>query len=432
MADFPLHSKCSALSSKGFIALFGVQFLGAFNDNLFKNAMIILIAFQLSQTHEQTGLYITLAAGLFILPFFLFSSLAGQIADHYPKTQLIRKIKLAEILIMLGGAVALLNSSLELLYLTLFLMGAQSAFFGPIKYAILPEMLDEAHLLRGNGWFSGSTFIAILLGTIAGGLTVTTDNGIQWVAAGVVLVAVLGYLISFGVPMTLQQQATVRIDKNLWRSTRETVASSRTYPAALFAVLAISWFWFIGAVLLSQIPTLVKYNLQANEDVVVAFLTAFSVGIALGAGLAGWWFKHGVTLRWHTALLLLMSILLALSVWSADSIQQTLLSSPNLLTLPDYLLLWPQNLALLFMGLLAVVGGLYIVPLYTQLQQRTAAHARARMVAVNNILNALLMVLSSLAFMAGFMVGLDLPMMLLSVALLNAAVAVWFYKNKKV
>lgn len=431
MTDSALHSKPSALSSKGFMALFGVQFLGAFNDNLFKNAMIILIAFQLSQTHEQTGLYITLAAGLFILPFFLFSSLAGQLADHYPKTLLIRKIKLAEILIMLGGGLALLNSSLELLYVTLFLMGAQSAFFGPIKYAILPEMVDEAHLLRANGWFSGSTFMAILLGTIAGGLTVTLENGVQWVAMAVLAVAVLGYGLSFAVPSTPLQQASLRIDKNLWRSTRDIIASSRAYPAALFAVLAISWFWFIGAVLLSQIPTLVKYQLHANEDVVVAFLTAFSVGIALGAALAGRLFKQGVTLRWHTALLLLMSILLALSVWSADSIQQTLPASSALLNLQGYLTLWPQNMALLFMGLLAVVGGVYIVPLYTQLQQRTAAHARARMVAVNNILNALLMVLSSLAFMAGFMVGLELPVMLLAVALLNTLVALGFYKNNK-
>ncbi|MDX1352245.1 MAG: MFS transporter, partial [Thiomicrorhabdus sp.] len=169
MQQKALNQQTNLLFDRQFYPLFWVQFLGAFNDNLFKNAMVMLITFKLTDSASDTGLLITLAAGLFILPFFIFSAFAGQIADHYPKSMLIKKIKLAEILIMLMGAMALLNQNLWLLFITLFLMGSQSAFFGPIKYSILPEVLQETALIKGNGLFSGSTFLAILLGTIVGG-----------------------------------------------------------------------------------------------------------------------------------------------------------------------------------------------------------------------------------------------------------------------
>jgi len=437
MVDMPDNrpaSKRALFFFRSFFPLFAVQFLGAFNDNLFKNAMVMLIAFQLSQTDEQTGLYITLAAGIFILPFFLFSTLAGQIADHYPKSVLIRKIKLAEILIMFTGAIGLLSMQLEWLYASLFLMGVQSAFFGPIKYSVLPEVLADSQLLLGNAWFSGSTFIAILLGTLVGGLTVTLENGPQWVSAGVILVALAGYLLSLKVPYTVFEDSAVQIDRNILRSTWLVIRSSRGHHQAFFAVLAISWFWFIGAILLSQIPAFVKYTLQANEDVVVAFLTLFSIGIAIGAGLAGRLFGQGVKLLYHPILLLLMSLLLVLSVWVADSIGSSLrivdLSVAELMGLAEFLGQFPENLSLLFLFSLAVVGGAYIVPLYTQLQITTPQNQRARMVAVNNILNAFLMVLSSLLVMLGYLFELKLSTMLLILALFNLVVAIWFYLKR--
>ncbi|MDX1348073.1 MAG: MFS transporter [Thiomicrorhabdus chilensis] len=434
MPDNRPASKRALFFSRSFFPLFAVQFLGAFNDNLFKNAMVMLIAFQLSQTDEQTGLYITLAAGIFILPFFLFSTLAGQIADRYPKSVLIRKIKLAEILIMFTGAIGLLSMQLEWLYASLFLMGVQSAFFGPIKYSVLPEVLTDSHLLLGNAWFSGSTFIAILLGTLVGGLAVTLESGPQWVSAGVILVALAGYLLSLKVPYTVFEDSAVHIDRNIVRSTWQVVRSSRGYHQAFFAVLAISWFWFIGAILLSQIPAFVKYTLQANEDVVVAFLTLFSVGIALGAGLASRLFGEGVKLLYHPILLLLMSLLLVLSVWVADSIGSPLrivdLNVAELMGLAEFLGQFPENLSLLFLFSLAVVGGAYIVPLYTQLQIKTPQNQRARMVAVNNILNAFLMVLSSLLVMLGYLFELSLSSMLLILALFNLVVAIWFYLKR--
>ena len=416
--------------SRYFLPLFGVQFLAAFNDNLYKNAMVMLIAFQFSHTGEQTGLYITLAAGLFILPFFLFSSIAGQLADHFPKSILIRKIQLSEILIMATGSVGFLTLQIEWLFAALFLMGTQSAFFGPIKYSILPEVLNEKQLLKGNAIFSGSTFIAILLGTLAGGSLVLTDNGVQTISALVMSLAVFGYLISLWVPHTHQACSNVYIDKNIFRSTWQMVTVSRQYHQAFFAVLAISWFWFIGAVLLSQIPTFVKYTLQANEQVVVVFLTLFSVGIAMGAGLASQVFKHRLTLTFHPWMLVFMSIFLLLSVLFADIlVTQAASASQRLMGLDEFLGLWPQNASLLFLFALALVGGAYIVPLYTYLQIKTPQASRARMVAVNNILNALLMVLSSILIMLGFLFDLSLPAMLLILGVFNLLIAALFVRK---
>jgi len=423
----------SFVFQRNFLPLFLVQFLAAFNDNLYKNAMVMLIAFQFSQSGEQTGLYITLAAGLFILPFFLFSSIAGQLADHFPKSILIRKIQLAEIFIMATGSVGFLTMQVEWLFIALFLMGTQSAFFGPIKYSILPEVLDENHLLRGNAWFSGSTFIAILLGTITGGSLVLMDTGTVVISVLVLVLAVLGYLVSLLVPQTQQACLSVQIDKNIVRSTWQMVKFSTQYKQAFFAVLAISWFWFIGATLLSQIPTFVKYTLQANEQVVIAFLTLFSVGIALGAGLASQLFKKKLTLMFHPWMLVLMSVFLLLSVFLGKTLAvQPLETTSNLVGLMAFLSLWPQNLSLVFMFALALVGGAYIVPLYTHLQIKTPEASRARMVAVNNILNALLMVLSSLLIMLGFLFDLSLPSMLLILGVFNLLMAVWFVRNVRI
>jgi len=420
----------SFVSQRRFLPLFWVQFLGAFNDNLYKNAMVMLIAFQLSLSPEQTGLYITLAAGLFILPFFLFSSIAGQLADHFPKSILIRKIKLLEILIMATGAVGFLSLHIEWLFVALFLMGTQSAFFGPIKYSILPEVLQDDELLRGNALFSGSTFMAILLGTIAGGTGIMLDNGVQIISGLVVLFAVLGYGASLWVPETQLASVKVRIDKNIARSTWQIVHSSRGFKEAFFAVLAISWFWFIGAVLLSQIPSFVKYSLHANEQVVVAFLTVFSVGIAIGAAMASLFFKRHLTLRFHPWFLVSMSVFLLLSVAVAELVDGTGLSGDTaVISLSAFLSLWPQNLSLLFMFALALVGGAYIVPLYTQLQIKTPAASRARMIAVNNILNALLMVLSSILIMVGFSFDMSLSSMLLILGVFNLLMAGWFVRN---
>ncbi|WEJ62728.1 MFS transporter [Thiomicrorhabdus lithotrophica] len=424
------------LFSQKFYPIFWVQFLGAFNDNLFKNALVMLITFRLSHSSLDTGLLITLAAGLFILPFFLFSSLAGQIADHYPKRLLIKKIKLLEVLIMLLGGLALLSQELSLLFLTLFLMGSQSAFFGPIKYSILPEILDTSELLKGNGLFSGSTFIAILLGTILGGIGVLLEDGLWLMSVVIFIVALAGYIFSLRVNSDFSGDSTLQIEWNLFSSTKRMIKESRQHKTAFFSVLSISWFWFIGAVLLSQIPVLVKYDLQANDNVVIVFLALFSIGIALGAGAIGRIMLSQAHIKWHWLMLLGMTATLLLAVVSIANTNFNnlvyLQDAPHgtLLTFTQFIAIWPASMSLIALGALAVLGGAYIVPLYTLLQTHTPLAVRARMVAVNNIVNALLMVLSALLLMVGFALNLSLLNMLCILALLNIIVTIFAFKKR--
>lgn len=435
MQTSTINERSCLLASKKFYPLFWLQFLGAFNDNLFKNALVMLITFKLTETSNDTGLLITLAAGLFILPFFLFSSFAGQLADRYSKPLLIRKIKLAEILIMLLGALGLMNQDLFLLFITLFLMGAQSAFFGPIKYSILPEILPDNQLIKGNGLFSGSTFIAILLGTIFGGIGVLLENGTVIMAVVVLVVAIVGY----GLSLLVKNESIIReiadtIDWNLFRSTLQIVRESKTHDVAFFSVLSISWFWFIGAVLLSQIPALVKYDLQADDNVVIVFLTLFSVGIALGSGLVSLWMRSSAHLKWHWVLLVGMSLMLIATIWAIYSTNFNDLaqdvSHETLLTFSQFLVLWPASLSLLFLLILAILGGMYIVPLYTLLQTQTPQPVRARMVAVNNIVNALFMVLSAILLMVGFALSLSLLDMLIWLAVINLLMVLVLYRRR--
>ena len=414
-------------SNLDFRYLFASQFLGAFNDNFYKNAMIMLITFKLSDTAEQTGLLITLAAGLFILPFFIFSSLAGQLADRYPKTELIKKVKLAEVLVMLLGAMALLSQHLELLYIVLFLMGTQSAFFGPLKYSILPEVLESNDLMKGNAFFSGSTFIAILLGTIFGGVGILMDDGTEIMAVSIIVVALLGYVVSLFISPTISHNPKLPIELNIFKSTWQTMGLCRHYSTPFFAVLAISWFWFLGAVFLSQIPTLVKYDLMADDSVVVLFLSAFSIGIALGSWLINAFLKGRISFNFHGHFLAAISILLVLIVALISFSAELDSGRTELITLANVVTLWPLNIVVVLLCLIAALGGAYIVPLYTLLQSRTPIELRARMIATNNVVNALLMVLSSILVMIGFALSMSLLQILMALALLNLLVAVFVY-----
>lgn len=417
----------SVLAEKTFRPFFGVQFLGAFNDNLFKNALVILITFKLSESAEQTGLLVTLAAGLFILPFLLFSPLAGQLADAYDKRWLIRKIKLAEIGIMLLGAMALIQQSIELLLFTLFLMGAQSAFFGPIKYSFLPEILPEKELVQGNALFSGSTFVAILLGTILGGIGVMLENGVYWMGGTVIFVAVVGYLLSFYLGELKAKPDYAEPIRFLGKAL-PMLRQASTHKAAFFAVLGISWFWFFGAVILSQIPTLVKYDLLADDQVVVWFLTLFSIGIAVGSALIAQRLKGQVHLRWHPFLLLMMSASLLLAVVMTGL--QTSAAESSMSTLGEFLSSVNGLILSASFFAMAAFGGAYIVPLYTQMQVATPAAERGQMIAVNNLINSGLMVLSSILIMLGFAIGLSLAAMLTILAILNIFVILMFRLSK--
>lgn len=404
--------------TKRFFPLFTVQFLGALNDNVFKNALVILLAFKLAKAPAEIGMLITLAAGIFILPFFLFSATAGRIADSYDKTWLIRKIKLAEILIMLLGALAFLTQSLPFLFAVLFLMGLQSAFFGPIKYAILPEHLPSNQLLKGNGWFSASTFIAILLGTVIGGLLVMLKGGETYLSVLILSLAVLGFGFSLFIPPSVQPVSKVGLSWNVFVTTWQEIKFVRQYRQDFFAVLAISWFWFLGASYLSQIPVLVKDILFADNQVVHLFLIIFSVGIALGSLIVN---RLKVTVRSLADIKWLALLLLGISVamWLANMALGLVVMTEQPLKLADFFFNLPAVMTLVMLAAVSIFGGMYIVPLYTLLQIQTPQGSRARVVAVNNIINAVFMVVSAILILFFYMINWNLIGILTVISVLN-------------
>ncbi len=401
--------------------LFLTQFLGAFNDNLYKNALVILIAYQASALSVQSShLLINLSAGLFILPFFLFSATAGQLADQMDKATLIRRIKALEILIMLIGAAGLVSGKLWVLMPVLFLMGTQSSFFGPVKYAILPQHLPSTELVEGNGLVAMGTFLAILLGTLAGGLLVAMGESGRWIIAMVVLcVALGGWCTSRAIPPAEPATARQPLRLNLWREIHQTLGQSSANQGVFTAILGISWFWFFGALLLTQIPNFTRLHLGGNETIVVLLLTTFSLGIGGGALLAARLSMGRVEPGLVPMGALGMSLFgldLGLATPTAMA-EGTLLGFSIFLSQPAY---WR---VLLDLGLLSLSGGLYIVPLYAMVQSRTAAPHRARVIAGNNILNALYMVLSALFAIVLLGLGVEIPRLFITLALMNVLYA---------
>ncbi|HEY9017373.1 MFS transporter [Thiomicrospira sp.] len=395
------------IRQRQFFALFVVQFLGAFNDNLFKNALVILITYRLMKNSD-SALTITLAAGLFILPFFLFSPWGGQLADRWDKVWLMRKIKLAEVLIMLLGSLALFSGDIGFMLAVLFLLGVQSAFFGPIKYSILPEQVVSNQLMQANAWFSGSTFAAILLGTLLGGFLILGEQGLIWVSSLMISFALIGYAASRQVdlnPHPLSDNVNHHTPQGgikAWWSPYKEVFKGFADGRG-FIVVSISFFWFIGASLLSQFPVWVKDYLYADEQVAVLFMALFAFGFGLGAWIINWHLRGRTQLRYQPYLLALMALALADALWATSGV-----SVPEqLLNWREYLSQWPGNRVVFDLLWLAILGGAYCVPLYTQLQRQVPDNQRARAFALNNVMNALFMVLSALAIMAGYMLGGD-------------------------
>lgn len=405
---------------------FWTQFLGAFNDNVYKNALIILIAFELGSAEGSQGhVMINAAAGLFILPFLLFSATAGQLADKYEKSVLMRRIKLAEIVIMVLAAIALwLKAPLVLIGL-LFLMGAQSSIFGPVKYAILPQHLRTDELVGGNAMVEMGTFVAILFGTLVGGLLIAVpDTGPMLVAGVVVLLAVLGWAASLRIPPAEPAAADLRVRWNAIAETWGNLKYLGADPVQRITAIGISWFWFFGATLLTQIPNFARLDLHADQRVVTALLTAFSVGIGLGSLLVEGLSRRRIVLGVSfvgAAGLTVFGLLLPLLVAVIPEA-----SSPR--GFGDFLAA-RGGAVLGAVVLLGASGGLYIVPLFALIQRRASSAYRSRVIAGVNILNALFMVVS--AILAGTLLarGLSIPQLFSVVAILNAAVTLFMART---
>lgn len=414
-----MSSTLSLLRARRFGPLFVTQFFGAFNDNLFKNALVVLLTFQTTQwTSLSPGLLANLAAGLFILPFFLFSASAGQLADKYDKALLARWVKLLEILIVLLIGVGFWLHSLAILLTSLFLLGLQSTLFGPVKYAILPQHLGEAELVGGNALIEAGTFVAILVGTLSGGLLAGIEGGTRWITAGCLLVAVVGYLGSLRIPMAAPPEPGLRLNPNPLGETRRSIGFAREDRGVFLAILGISWFWLYGALLLAQFPAYTKDVLGAGESGVTLLLTVFTLGIGSGSLLCKRLSQQPVEIG------LVPLGALGLSLFGLDLAFASPAAAPGVSLALPALLATPGTLRVLAdLFALGLFGGLFIVPLYTLMQLRSTAAHRARIVAANNILNALFMVVGALAAAVLLAAGLSIPALFGVAALANAGVA---------
>ncbi len=409
------------LGTRRFAPFFASQFLGAFNDNVFKNALVISIAFDVSHTTD-AGLLVNLSAGLFIAPFFLFSALAGQLADRHEKSAFIRRIKFAEIVIMALAAVGFVLGNIPFLIAVLFLMGTQSAFFGPVKYAILPQHLEESELVGGNALVESGTFLAILLGTLFGGLLVGGAGGGLLIGATLVAVATLGWLASRAIPRAPAAAPDLRLDWNVPAATWRVVREAARNRVVFNAVLGISWFWLYGALFLAQLPVYTRQILGGTEAVVTLLLVTFSIGIGIGSlaceRLSGRMVEIGLVPFGS----------IGLTVFAVDLAFASPLVPPASLLDAGAFLAQPGSWRIVFDLLMAALfGGLYIVPLYALIQLRSPPEQRARIIAANNILNALFMVVSALLAIALLEAGVSIPNLFLVAGLLNAAVAVYIY-----
>lgn len=386
------------LRTRRFLPLFITQLLGAFNDNLFKNAMILFVVYGVYNSEAEEAKFSAIASGLFVLPFFVLSALAGQLADMRDKARIIRIVKACEIGIMIVGGIGLLMAwqafaitdlAIPLMLLALFAMGIHSTFFGPIKYAILPQHLKEGEVLAGTGLVEAGTYIAILAGTILAGWI-----AVEWAAVGVIVTAVLGYISGRKVPPAPPMIEPEPLDFHFVRSSIALVRHTMHDRRVFLAIMAISFFWTVGSVLFIQFPPLAKNVLMASKEVASLFLVIFSVGVAIGSISINWLLKGTVSARYAPASVIGMAVFVVLfhfvcRAWSANP-DDGLLDVGRFVAQP---LAVPLLLTLLG---IAVTGGMFVVPLYAFLTTFVDKSQAARTIAANNIVNSGAMVLGSL------------------------------------
>ncbi len=418
------HSQFRLLLERRFGPFFGVQFLGALNDNVFKQALVILLAYQTAAfTTMSTDVLQNLTQALFVLPFFLFSATAGQLADKYEKSRFITVTVFIELCVMALGAAGFLWHSLELLLAALFLGGTQSALFGPVKYAILPQQLKEHELVGGNGLVESGTAIAILAGMMLGGWMVSQAGwGVAGVAVTTIAVSALGVLLSRYIPRAPAADPGLAINWNPFSETWRSFRFLRGNRTVFLSVLGISWFWFFGSMFVIQFPNLSRNFLLADQHVVTLLLVLFAVGIGAGSLLCERLSGHKIEI----GLVPFGSI--GLTIFAVDlCFVLSAHISDGPVSLREFVREAGHWRILVDLVLIGIFGGLYIVPLYALIQSRSDPRHRSRVIAGNNILNALFMVGAALLAIALFQLGMTIPQLFLVTALLNAAVAAYIY-----
>ncbi|MFK5891744.1 MAG: MFS transporter [Pseudomonadota bacterium] len=438
------------IKNKSFLSFFSLQFLGALNDNLYKNALVILIAFHsITIFNMENQILVTFSFALFILPFFLFSALAGQVADKYPKSTLIRYIKFCEIIVMLCAVIGLYFEYYPFLLLVLFLMGMQSAFFGPIKYSILPDLiknilktkqnstfsssntrhkkLRQGLLVQANGLVGMGTFAAILLGTILGGILSSKQYLVNNILpVSLVFVSLSGWLLTFFMPYIQAADSKVKIQWNLWRESMRVISHARDNHSIFRVILLISWFWFIGASILSQLPNWTKSVLYGDEYVVTILLTCFSLGVGIGAVVCSklhvFMSYSKISQKGSMGISLSLFLFVLSSTFYNSSFETQVAFS-----------YWDRHLFLSYLSilLLGFSGGLFIVPLYYFVQEFSDSRFLSRIIAANNIFNAFFMVISSIILSLLLLLGIQLPIIFILLSLFNLLVVYLIIKKDK-
>lgn len=415
-------SQFRLLRQQRFLPFFGAQAFGAFNDNVYKNVLVIVATYH-ATTYTQLApeLLTNIAAGLFILPYVLFSGVAGQLADRFDKTLVLKIVKAAEIVIMAIAALGFAARSIEVLLGALFLMGVHSTFFAPAKYGLLPQVLQETELVGGNALVEMGTFLAILLGTLAAGL-LAADGRIGAIATALIGISIVGFATSLAIPALRPAAPDLRIDWRPWTSTWGTIRAARESRAVFQSILGISWFWFYGALVLAQLPLFAKNVLGGSEQIVTLLLVLFSAGIGIGSLLCERLSGHKVEI----GLVPFGSI--GLTAFAVDLYFAVPQSPPgSALSAAQFIALPGSWRVLLDLGLIGVFGGFFIVPLYALVQQRSRREVMSRVIGANNILNAVFMVVAAVLGAIALNAGLSIPELLLLTGILNAFVAAYIY-----
>ena len=415
--------------SRRFLPIFVTQFLGAFSDNAFKTAIAILITYAIARDSDNAAILVTISSGLFILPFFLFSALAGQLADKYDKAKLTRLYKLIELFIMAAGVVALFTAHTWFLLILLFAMGTQSTFFGPIKYSILPQQLHPQELMQGNAYIEGSTFVAALIGTVTGGATILLNNGEVIVGSILTASALIGYLASRFILTAPGGSPDLVINRNIPAESCHILKLVLINKTLRLYLLLISWFWLVGSIFLAQTVLFTKEVLYADETVVTLCLTIFSTAIAVGSIFCTRISKGNASLKYVPVAAMGMAVsIIALVIYSnLVSVEpEELYNIVAFLKTPSH---WVILLTLFF---IAFFGGIYTVPLYTLMQREADKSQLSRTIAVNNIINSFFMVSAVVIVIAIYETGGTVSHVFSIVAAITAGIGIFIgFRNKK-
>jgi len=403
--------------AKKFWPLFWTQFLGALNDNVMKNAMVVMITYKsLSVWGLDSASIVALSGGIFILPFFIFSMAAGQITDKHEKSQIVKLVKIWELLITIVASIGFFHHNVAWLLGALFMMGTHSAFFGPVKYSSLPQLVEKDQLVRATAYVEVGTVFAILLGTILGGFLIAMPSGELYAAAGINIFALMGIFTGWRVSQLPSAAKDLKISLNPIAPLKETIRLLNGKRDVLSAIIANSWFWLFGAAVLSVLPSYCKDFLRIDERGITAFLALWTIGTGVGAVLCD-------RLSRKIAYLGLVPIGAAgLSLFLFDLSRFTAQTQSGLITITQFLSTAEGFHQMADFFLMAVSGGLFVVPLYTAMQERCEGLYRSRVIAGNNVFNALFMVVAAVAIMVFHQTGISLPTTFFIISIANVLV----------